>query len=109
MSGQPESHVETLLKYTKELEHRNEALGEKLIEAQARIAALQRVQVLVFGSSSRLGVAIVSSSDPQGSHEMALATMAFATRADDLRQKGIGFEVVKSIAVNDFHGDPFKH
>lgn len=96
-----ESHLKTTLRLNRLLEEENQRL-------KARVASLESVQVLVFGSSTRLGVAMVSSSDSAGTHEMATALMAFDVHKDKLKEKGIGFEVIKGVQVNEFSSDPFK-
>jgi uncharacterized membrane protein len=102
MSSENETHLQTVLKLNKCLEDENERL-------KAKIASLESLQVLVFGSSGKLGVAMVSSSDAEGTHEMAMVLMAFDVKKEELKKKGIGYELVKGVTVNEFHSDPFKH
>jgi hypothetical protein len=107
-SSEDETHLQTTLKLNKVLEDKNNALLNEIQRLKTKITSLQHVQVLVFGSSKQLGVAMVASSDNEGVHELANTIMAFEVKSKELEQKGVGYEIIRSVKVNEFHADPFK-
>ena len=93
----------------------NTALEEQLTELRydnerlrARIAALETVNVIVFGSSNKLGVALVASADPAGAAELTAVDMAFDVHREELKRKGVGYGIVEKVRLNELHATPFK-
>lgn len=103
-----ETHLKSALRL-------NRALEDELVRARqdnerlrGRVAALETVQVVVFGSSNKLGVAAVTTADPEGAAELVAVDMAFDVHRDDLKRKGVGYAIIEKVRVNELHATPFK-
>ena len=89
--------------------HRQLALLETENEhLRARVAELGTVNVLVFGSRTKMSVAAVTSNNPEGQHLHNITLDTFQTHEESLQVKNIGFSNVVGVRVNEVHALPFK-
>jgi hypothetical protein len=87
------------------------ALTESYAEIQrlrCRLEEFDNLTVIVFGSSSKLSVAAVTSSSADGCHTRDNLLAEFMASADGLKEHGVGFNTVQGVMPDTIHQLPFK-
>ena len=102
-----QNHLKSVLRLNQALEDEIVRLKQENMQLRHRVHALETVQVVVFGSSNKLGVALVASSDKEGAAELLSADMAFNLHSQELRKKGVGYAILEKIRVNELTALPF--
>ena len=102
------SHEAKLEKLVATLQASLETAHREIERLRARVAALDRMKVVVFGSSTKLGVAAVTSESAAGRQLLHETVANFELHKPQLAAAGVGYTVVDSVRVDAGHQTPFK-